>query len=88
MFNAYFVFQCLNMFWFEKQVSDFLATHFGYLRKLPVLAGRFGGLQAASLSRELRQRGFAARSRLGSRLASRESPRISFLKSFFVGNLF
>ena len=27
-------------------------------------------------------------SRFGSRLASREMPRISFLKSFFVGNLF
>ena len=84
MFSAYFVFQCLNMFWFEKQVSDFLATHFGYLRELPVLATRFGGLQALSLSREFIQRGFAAHSRL----ASRESPRISFLKSFFVGNLF
>ena len=35
MFSAYFVFQCLNMFCFEKQVSEFLATHFGYLRELP-----------------------------------------------------
>ena len=48
MFSAYFVFHCLNMFCFEKQVSEFLATHFGYVRKLPVLATRFGDLQAAS----------------------------------------
>ena len=101
IFSAYFVFQCLNMFCFEKQVSEFLATHFGYLRELPVLATQFGDLrelpvlatqfgdlQAASLSCEFIQRGFAALSRLGSRLASREAPRISFLMSFFVGNLF
>ena len=88
MFSAYFVFLCLNMFCFEKQVSEFLATHFGYLRELPVLATQFGDLQAASLSCEFIQRGFAALSRLGSRLASREAPRISFLMSFFVGNLF
>ena len=71
MFSAYFVFQCLNMFCFEKQVSEFLATHFGYLRELPVLATRFGDLQAASLSCEFIQRGFAAHSRLDSQLASR-----------------
>ena len=35
MFSAYFVFHWLNMFCFEKQVSKFLATHFGYLRELP-----------------------------------------------------
>ena len=80
MFSAYFVFQCLNMFCFEKQVSKFLATHFGYLRELPVLATQFGDLQAAS--------SYNGVSRLGSRLANRETPRISFLKSFFVGNLF
>ena len=53
MFSAYFVFQCLNMFCFKKQVSDFLATHFGYLRELPVLATQFGDLQAASSYREV-----------------------------------
>ena len=52
MFSAYFVFHCLNMFCFEKQVSEFLTTHFGHLRELPVLATRFGDLQAVSLSRE------------------------------------
>ena len=26
MFSAYFVFQCLNMFWIEKQVSEFFAA--------------------------------------------------------------
>ena len=49
MFSAYFVFHCLNMFCYEKQVSEFLTTHFGYLRELPILATRFGNLQAASL---------------------------------------
>ena len=52
MFSAYFVFHCLNMFCFEKQVLEFLTTHFSHLRELPVLATRFGDLQAASLSRE------------------------------------
>ena len=84
LFSVYFVFHCLNMFCFEKQVSEFLATQFGYLPELPVLATHFGDLQAASLSCEFTQKGFATHSRL----ASRETPRISFLKSFFVGNLF
>ena len=88
MFSAYFVFHCLNMFCFEKQMSEFLATHFGYLRELPVLATRFGDLQAASLSRKFTQKGFVTYLRLSSRLASRETPRINFLKSFFVENLF
>ena len=52
MFSAYFVFHCLNMFCFEKQVSEILASHFGYLHELPVLATRFGDLQATSSSRE------------------------------------
>ena len=88
MFSAYYVFLCLNMFCFEKQVSEFLATHFGYLCELPVLATHFGDLQAMSPSREFIQRGFATHSWLGLQLASRKTPRISFLKSFFVGNLF
>ena len=53
MFSAYFVFHCLNMFCFEKQVLEFLATHFGYLRELPVLATRFGDLQATSSHRRV-----------------------------------
>ena len=84
LFSVYFVFHCLNMFCFEKQVSEFLATQFGYLRELPVLATRFDDLQATSLSCEFTQKGFVTHSRL----TSRETPRISFLKSFFVGNLF
>ena len=59
MFSAYFVFHCLNMFYVEKQVLEFLATHSGYLRKLPVLATRFGDLQATSPSRKFTQKGFA-----------------------------
>ena len=56
MFSAYFVFHCLNMFCFEKQVLEFLATHFGYLRELPVLATRFGDLQATSSYRGVLER--------------------------------
>ena len=52
MFSTYFFFHYLNMFCFEKQVSKFLATHFGYLRELPILATRFGDLQAANPRRE------------------------------------
>ena len=44
MFSAYFVFHCLNMLCFEKQVLEFLATQFGYLCELPVLVTRFGDL--------------------------------------------
>ena len=84
MFSAYFVIHCLNMLCFEKQVSEFLATHFGYLRELPVLAMRFGDLQVVSPSCEVTQKGFTTHSQL----ASREMPRISVLKSFFLGNLF
>ena len=58
MFSAYFVFHCLNMFGFEKQVSKFLATHFGYLRELPVLATHFGDLQATNPRHKFTQKGF------------------------------
>ena len=64
MFSAYFVFHCLNMFCVEKQVLEFLATHSGYLRKLPVLATRFGDLKVVSSSCEFTQKGFATHSRL------------------------
>ena len=47
--------------------------------KLPVLATCFGDLQAVSPSREFTQKGFATHSRL----TNHETPRISFLKSFF-----
>ena len=53
MFSAYFVFHCLNMFCFEKQVLEFLPTPFGYLRELPVLATRFSDLQATSSHRRV-----------------------------------
>ena len=32
MFSAYFVSHCLSMFCFEKQMSEFLATHSGDLQ--------------------------------------------------------
>ena len=75
MFSAYFVFHYLNMFYVEKQVSEFLATHFGYL---PI----------HETSHKLTQNGFATHSRLISQLANRKTPRNSFLKGLFVGNLF
>ena len=46
MLTLFFIY--LNMFCFEKQVLEFLATHFDYLHELPVLATRFGDLQLAS----------------------------------------
>ena len=85
MFSAYFVFQCLNMFCFEKQVSEFLATHFGYLRELPVLATRFGDLQAASLNREFTQNGFTTHSRLGL-AACKSSKRVTKTGSLFAAH--
>ena len=76
-------FHCLNMFCFEKQVLEFLATHFGYLRELPVLATHFGDLQAASLSPEFTQKGFATQ------LATRQSRNTQnqLFKEFFRGKL-
>ena len=60
MFSAYFVFQCLNMFWFEKQVSEFFAAQ---------LATR----QSRNPSREFIQKLLAAHSRLArGSLATRE----------------
>ena len=50
--------------------------------KLPVLATRFGDLQVVSPSREFTQKGFMTHLRLNSQLASREMPKISFLKTF------
>ena len=83
MFSAYFIFHCLNINCFKKQVSEFLATHFGYLRELPVLATHFGDLQAASLSREFTQKGFATQ------LATRQSRNAQnqLFKEFFHGKL-
>ena len=49
-----------------------------------VLATHFGDLQAIRLSHEVTQNVLATYSQL----ASRETPRNSFLKSFFMGNLF
>ena len=46
--------------------------------KLRVLATRFGDLQVVSSSREFTQKGFATHSQL----ASREMPRINFLRAF------
>ena len=61
MFSAYFVFQCLNMFWIEKQVSEFFAAQ---------LATR----QSRNPSRELIQKLLAAHSRLArGSLATREN---------------
>ena len=61
MFSAYFVFQCLNMFCIEKQVSEFFAAQ---------LATR----QSRNSSRELIQKLLATHSRLArDSLATREN---------------
>ena len=83
IFSAYFVFHCLNMFCFEKQLSEFLATHFGYLHELPILATRFGDLQVASPSREFTQKSFVTQ------LATRQSwnAKNQLFKELFRGKL-
>ena len=89
MFSAYFVFHSLNMLCVEKQVSEFFATQ---------LATR----QSWNPSRKFIQKlwrltrdSLMTHSRLSKIFTSeagdspsRETPRINFLKSFFVGNLF
>ena len=84
MFSTYFVFHCLNMFCFEKTSIRI----FGYSFWLLAWAGSFGYLFWQLTSCKFTQKGFVTYSRLSSQLASRETPRISFLKSFFMGNLF
>ena len=78
MFSAYFVFHCLNMLCFEKQVLEFLATQFGYLHELPA-SYQFWLLVLATCKPRVHTEGW-----LSSRLVSRKTPRISFLKSFFL----
>ena len=89
MFSAYFVFHCLNMLCVKKQVSEFFATQ---------LATR----QSWNPSRKFIQKlwrltrdSLMTHSRLSKIFTSepgdspsRETPRISFLKRFFMGNLF
>ena len=95
MFCAYFVFHCLSMFCVEKQVLEFLATHFGYLRELPASC-QFWRLASREFKPQVHIEGFwdslttqlATHSRPSSWLASRKTSRIRFLKSFFMGNLF
>ena len=82
MFSAYFVFHCLNMFYVEKQVLEFLATHSGYLRKLPVLATRFGDLKVVSSSSERVASSHRRVSRL-TRDSARDSPITKRPKSAF-----
>ena len=77
MFSAYFVFHCLNMFCVEKQVSEFFATQ----------------LMARQL--QVYPEALATHSRLAKispteprDLPNCKTPRNSFLKSFFMRNLF
>ena len=75
MFSTYFIFHCLNIFYAEKQVLEFFATH---------LATR----QSQNPSRELIQKlSWLTRDLLATRenlcdLTSHETPRNNFLKSF------
>ena len=79
MSYAYFVFHCLIMFCVEKTSVRI----FGYSFWLLAWATSFGDFQATSPSCEFTQKGFATHSRLSLRLASHESPRISFFKELF-----
>ena len=79
MFSAYSIFHCLNMFFVEKQVSEFFTTHLAtsqscnasreFIQKLSWLISR--------LTRDSRKF-----SQLISRLASHEMLKNSFLKCF------
>ena len=89
MFGAYFIFHCVNMFCVEKQVSEFLVTHFGYLRELPVLATHFGNLPSHEMQVTSSSKSFCDSScdSLASHENFRDSPshktpRNNFLKSF------
>ena len=94
MFSAYFVFQCLNMFWFEKQVSEFfaaqLATRQSRNPSRELHPEAFGGSLAACsrLTRDSRKFSWlklAARGLLATEprdSPSRKSPRNSFLMGF------
>ena len=85
MFSAYFVFHWLNMFCFEKQVSEFLATHFDYLHELPVLATRFGDLQLASHKSKPRVHTKGFRNSLATRQSRKAQNQL--FKEFFHGKL-
>ena len=82
MFSAYFVFHCLNMFCFEKQVSEFLATQFGYLRELPA-SSQFWLLVLATCKLQVHTEGFC------DSLATRQSQNAQnqLFKELFRGKL-
>ena len=86
MFSAYFVFHCLSMFCFEKQVSEFSATCFGYLREL-LASCQFWRLASHEFKSRVHTEGF--RDSLTTRLATRQS-RIAqnqLFKELFRGKL-
>ena len=78
MFSAYFVFHCLNMFCFEKQVSEFLATHFGY---------SFWWLASRESKPQVHTKGF--RDSLATQFATRQlrNAQIQLFKELFRGKL-
>ena len=89
MFSAYFVFHCLNMLCVKKQVSEFFAT------QLTTRQSRNPSREFIQKLWRLTRDSLTTHSRLSKIFTSepgdspsRETPRISFLKSFFVGNLF
>ena len=88
IFSAYFVFHCLNMFCVEKQVLEFLATHFSDLQVARPSHEFWLLVLATCKLRDPVTSLHKMDSQLSSRLASRETLRNSFLKSFFMGNLF
>ena len=88
LFSAYFVFHCLNMFCIEKQVSEFFATRENFRnssRDSPV-AQRKSWVHLEALATHLWLAEIFAIEPGNS--PSHEMSRISFLKNFFMGNLF
>ena len=99
MFSVYFVFHCLNMFCIEKQVSEFFAAQLASRQFIQKLLATHSRLARDSLATRENFRDWNSQLTTCLRLAkifatepgdlpSREMPKISFLKNFFVGNLF
>ena len=87
-FFFFFFLNCLSMFYVEKTSVRIFGYLFWWLASREIqsrfLMTHFGDLQAARPSHKVTQNVLVTHSWL----ASHETPRISFLKSFFMGNLF
>ena len=77
MFSAYIIFHCLNMFYVEKQVSEFFATH--------LLVTKFFTTHLATRQSQNPNREFIQKL---SWLAQSQNAQKQLFKKLFMGNLF